>query len=93
MLTCAIEMPSGIAGDMLLAALIDCGADAQRIESDLLTLGLGPLPLEVEKCHVSSLKATCLSVKANRKPNGGSLNLARMAIITAIIASPLSAYS
>ena len=66
MVTCVIEMPSGIAGDMLLAALIDCGADAQRIEEQLLALNVGPLPLMTEAVQVSSISATKLTVDVDQ---------------------------
>lgn len=62
MTTLAIEMPSGIAGDMLLAALIDAGAKSERIAAQLAQLGVGPLPLRCQEVHKRGLRALQLHV-------------------------------
>ena len=53
--TLLIDMPSGVAGDMLLAALLACGGVNQqpmkdRLEADLAGLGLGPI--KIGRAHV-----------------------------------------
>lgn len=62
MSTLAIEMPSGIAGDMLLAALIDAGAKRACIEEDLAQLGVGALPLHCHEVQKQGLRALQLHV-------------------------------
>lgn len=47
-----LDTQSGIAGDMLLAALVDAGADADYIKSQLKTIGLpGEVELEFSHTH------------------------------------------
>ena len=64
--TLLIDMPSGIAGDMLLAALIDLGANQDAIQATLDGLGLGPLPLITESVRPGGITATRLSVAVDQ---------------------------
>lgn len=66
--TLLIDMPSGVAGDMLLAALIACGADRERIERDLLALGCGPISLRTTAVMAGPLSALRLDVDAEQEP-------------------------
>ena len=53
MKTAYFDTPSGISGDMTLAALIDAGTPVELIEKHLNSLGIGPVELvtkEVRKC-------------------------------------------
>jgi uncharacterized protein (TIGR00299 family) protein len=63
-----IDMPSGVAGDMLLAALIACGGDLPRLEADLAGLGLGPIRITVEPCQPGGLSALRAAVAAPQEP-------------------------
>lgn len=67
MTTLLIEMPSGIAGDMLLAGLLELGGDAQRLERDLLALGVGPLRLTATRVQVSGIGALRVDVAADQE--------------------------
>ena len=58
-------MPSGVAGDMLLAALIDC-AEVAAIEQGLVGLGLGPIGLHATTRSVSGIQATHCQVVASQ---------------------------
>ncbi len=68
MATLYIDMPSGVAGDMLLAALIACGADRARIEQDLLALGCGAICLAVEPVMAGPMAALRVTVDAEQEP-------------------------
>lgn len=60
---------SGLSGDMLLAALVDAGADRGRIEQELRKLPLGPFRLEwktVVKKGVSALKLDVVDEEQER---------------------------
>jgi hypothetical protein len=67
MTTLLIEMPSGVAGDMLLAALVDLGGDLERVQRDLLALGLGPIRLAAARVLVSGLSAVRVEVEAEQQ--------------------------
>lgn len=57
-----IDCPSGLAGDMLMGALIDAGVDAQVLQSALAKLPLGDFELHFETVHRSGLKAIHVDV-------------------------------
>ncbi len=65
--TLLIEMPSGIAGDMLLAALLDLGGDVERLQSDLLALGVGPVGITAMTVNVSGITARRVDVAAEQE--------------------------
>jgi uncharacterized protein (TIGR00299 family) protein len=66
--TLHIDMPSGVAGDMLLAALIACGGDRERLERDLAGLGVGPIRIAVETVMAGPLAALRARVDAEQEP-------------------------
>ncbi len=61
-----IDMPSGIAGDMLLGALVGCGGDVARMREDLLVLGLGPIGVTATRVQVGGLAAWRVEVEAEQ---------------------------
>ncbi len=65
MRTLLIDMPSGVAGDMLLAALIDCGADPDRLRADLARLL--PVGLTVKRISKGGLAAVQVEVEADQE--------------------------
>ncbi len=67
MTTLFIEMPSGVAGDMLLAGLFDLGADALRVQHDLLALGVGPIRLTTKRVRPSGIAAVQVDVHAEQE--------------------------
>jgi pyridinium-3,5-bisthiocarboxylic acid mononucleotide nickel chelatase len=66
MTTLFIDMPSGVAGDMLLAALIDLGGDVPQLQRELLTLGLGPIGITVTTVYPNGLRALHVDVAAEQ---------------------------
>jgi hypothetical protein len=63
-----IDMPSGIAGDMLLAALVDLGGDLAHAERDLLALGIGPIRMSATRVQRSGISALLVDVHAEQEP-------------------------
>ncbi|MBA2481733.1 MAG: nickel pincer cofactor biosynthesis protein LarC [Planctomycetes bacterium] len=59
-----IDMPSGVAGDMLLAALVGCGGDLERMRRDLLVLGLGDIGITATRVSAGGLAAWRVDVDA-----------------------------
>ncbi len=81
-----LDMPSGIAGDMLLAALIACGADLERIRSGLASLNLGPLDLTATPVLVGGLAATRVDVAADQRALWrGSVSLKNATPVTGVV--------
>ncbi|NIA06952.1 MAG: nickel pincer cofactor biosynthesis protein LarC [Actinobacteria bacterium] len=62
---------SGASGDMILAALIDAGADLEKIRSELASLGLQGYELKVSQVKRASLRANRVevSVSSDDQPN------------------------
>ncbi len=96
MTTLLIDMPSGVAGDMLLAALLACGGNRERLEQDLLGLGCGPIRIRATSVMAGSLSATLVEVEADQEPTWMintpvSLHAARRADVAASdILSPVT---
>ncbi len=59
-------MPSGIAGDMLLAALIDLGGNVSQLHEELLGLGLGPIQITAKQVSLSGISARQVDVLAEQ---------------------------
>jgi uncharacterized protein (DUF111 family) len=62
--TLFIEMPCGIAGDMLMAALIDVGGSVALVQEDLLALGIGPIHITSTIVSVNGISARRIGVAA-----------------------------
>jgi pyridinium-3,5-bisthiocarboxylic acid mononucleotide nickel chelatase len=56
------DCPSGAAGDMIMAALIDAGAPVDRLRSELAKLGLGGWELSVREVKKGAFRATKVDV-------------------------------
>jgi len=61
-----IDASQGAAGDMLLAALLDAGADAEAVRAGLARLEVEPLGLDVEPVRRHGLRATHVTVRPGR---------------------------
>ncbi len=64
MRTLLIDMPSGVAGDMLLAALIGCGANPDRLRADLARIL--PVEVKVKRINKGGLAAVRVEVEADQ---------------------------
>jgi len=60
---------AGVSGDMLTAALIDAGANAQRVKSAMLAAAkpFGSVEVEIKRVKVNEIKATRVDVKTSDK--------------------------
>ena len=65
-----IDCVSGVAGDMLLAALLDAGADIERVREGLRSLSLDGL--EVEQAYASRNGIRAAQVKIVAQPDRAS---------------------
>jgi uncharacterized protein (TIGR00299 family) protein len=71
---CYLDCFSGIAGDMLLGALIDAGLDVEVLRSELSTLNLEGVELHAEKAKRGGLAGTNVSVKVAHDHHHRSLS-------------------
>jgi len=69
-----VDAGNGAAGDMLLAALLDAGADLSAVRSGLRGLGVGPLEVEPGPVRRHGLRALYADVRV--PPDDVSRNLA-----------------
>jgi len=63
MKTLFLDCGAGVAGDMLLAALLELGADLADVEAAVRSLGLPELRLKTEEVRRHAFRATRLSVE------------------------------
>lgn len=59
-----LDLPAGIAGDMLVAALLDLGAPLDGVQAALDGLGFGPLPVRTERVRRGPFAAVRFVVTA-----------------------------
>ena len=70
------DLSSGVAGDMILAALLDAGLDFEKLKNGLKTLAFDGYELKVEKVIRSSISATHFKViLTNQNNNLNPINL------------------
>ncbi|GAA5180722.1 nickel pincer cofactor biosynthesis protein LarC [Rugosimonospora acidiphila] len=63
-----VDAGNGAAGDMLLAALLDAGADLDGVRAGLSTLPVEPIELELEPVRRHGLRASALTVRVADAP-------------------------
>ncbi len=68
MTTLVIDMSAGVAGDMLLGALLALAPELQeRLQADLDALGVGPLPLAVSPVRTAGIAAISARVAVEQQ--------------------------
>ncbi len=70
--TLLIEMPCGVAGDMLLAALVDLGGDLAQVQHDLRALGIGEIRIATTRVSVNGISALQAEVDADQDAHWSS---------------------
>ncbi len=71
---CYLDCYSGIAGDMLLGALVDAGVDQAEVGAEVGKLGLDGVDLRFEKCLRSGISGTNLTVEVAHDHSHRSLS-------------------
>jgi uncharacterized protein (TIGR00299 family) protein len=66
--TIYFDCPTGLAGDMILAALLDCGADLDYIKEHLLRLQLPPWQISCQETIKNQLAAKKLQISYEKSP-------------------------
>jgi len=62
--TAYLDCFSGISGDMLLGALLDCGLPEQTLREELDKIGLDPFELTIERVERQSIAAVSVQVRS-----------------------------
>ncbi len=81
-----LDLQAGIAGDMLVAALLDLGAELDAISAGLDGLGFGPLPVRTERVMRGAFSATRFVVEP---PGPDTPHRAHADIVRVLEAAPL----
>jgi uncharacterized protein (TIGR00299 family) protein len=81
-----VDAGNGAAGDMLLAALLDAGADLQAVRAGLRGLAVEPLDVQVSQVRRHGLRAVHADVRAPR--SDVSRNLADVAAVVSAARLP-----
>ena len=71
---CYLDCFSGVAGDMLLGALVDSGVDPAHIRAEIAKLGLEGVELRFEPCKRSGISGTNLTVEVAHDHSHRSLS-------------------
>ena len=71
---CYLDCFSGIAGDMLLGALVDAGVDRAQICAEVGKLDLDGVDLQFEKCLRAGVSGTNLTVEVTHDHSHRSLS-------------------
>ncbi|MEW6335617.1 MAG: nickel pincer cofactor biosynthesis protein LarC [Thermodesulfobacteriota bacterium] len=72
---------AGISGDMTLGALIDAGADPERLEDGLAALGIGGYRIEIGRRVAGYIEAADVRVALDRSPGGHHRHLQQILAI------------
>lgn len=93
MRTLWVDAGSGAAGDMLLAALLDAGADLRAVRDGLRSLPVEPVDLELTEVRRHGLRAALASVRAPQSGTGRNLAAVTSAISAAGLPGPAHGFA
>ena len=68
-----LDCVGGLAGDMLLAALLDAGADIESLRRVPVVLGIEGVEIAVERVERQGIGALHLRIDAHRRPRASPL--------------------
>jgi hypothetical protein len=88
-----VDAGNGAAGDMLLAALLDAGADLDAVRAGLSTLPVEPIELVFEPVRRHGLRASALTVRAPESGVERHLSDVTMIIGAARLPEPARAFA
>src|SRR5919201_6349609 len=81
------DCPSGAAGDMIMAALVDAGAPVDRLRGELAKLALSGWRLDVRETMKGAFRATKVDVVIDRAAHHPHRSLGD--VLSILVASPL----
>ena len=93
MRTLWVDAGNGAAGDMLLGALLDAGADLRAVRDGLRALPVEPVDVELTEVRRHGLRASLATVHAPRAQAGRNLEDVAAAISAAGLPGPVHAFA
>lgn len=93
MRTLWVDAGNGAAGDMLLAALLDAGADPDAVRAGLARLAVEPVGLDITEEHRQGLRAVRVRVLAPASTVHRSLSGVRSVVEAASLPEPVARFA
>jgi len=88
--TCYLDCFSGVSGDMLLGALIDCGLEKEVLEKELEKIGVEGLDFRVSRKNVSAIAACKVDINSTKRQELRTLPSIVSLLEASSLASPVT---